>query len=62
MIKSTLAREDDGTIQINFVIPKKEIDAQKEEVVKEMAKNLKVPGFRKGNVPTSVAEKKFRFK
>ncbi len=57
MIKSTVAREDDGTVQINFNIPKKEIDAKKEESIKEAAKKLTIPGFRKGNVPIEVAKK-----
>ncbi len=58
MIKSTLAREDDGTIQINFEIPQIEIEIQKAAVIKEMAKTLNVAGFRKGKVPAEVAEKK----
>ncbi|MBI1864103.1 hypothetical protein HYS03_02760 [Candidatus Woesebacteria bacterium] len=57
MIKSTLAREDDGTIQINFEVPQKEVNDKKVTVVKEMAKTLTVAGFRKGKVPVDVAEK-----
>ncbi len=47
----TIARSDDGTIQITFVIPNATIKSNQEKVAKELGKNIEVPGFRKGNAP-----------
>lgn len=58
MVKNTLARLDDGTIQINFAVPKTEIDKNQEVVLAEMAKTVTAPGFRKGKVPLETAREK----
>ena len=47
----TVARSDDGTIQINFTIPYTVIVDIREKVVKDLAKEIDVPGFRKGKAP-----------
>ncbi len=49
--KSVLAREDDGTIQLTLTIPQDEIKKREQEVLVELAKNIEVPGFRRGNAP-----------
>ena len=48
---STLARSDDGTIQITFTVPFPDIQKAKEEAAKELASNVDVPGFRRGMAP-----------
>lgn len=50
-ITSVIAREEDGTIQITFTIPYAIIKKAQEETVVEMAKDIEVPGFRKGMAP-----------
>lgn len=50
-VQSTVAKTDDGTIQINFVIPWKLVDTTRDEVLEETAKDIEVPGFRKGKAP-----------
>lgn len=56
-IRSTLAKEDDGTIQINLTIPR-EIVAEKEDgAILKLIKNLEIPGFRKGTAPKNIASK-----
>jgi FKBP-type peptidyl-prolyl cis-trans isomerase (trigger factor) len=50
-ITSVVARETDGNIQITFTIPWAEIQKAEEETVAEMAKDIDIPGFRKGNAP-----------
>lgn len=50
-VTSVIAREADGTIQITFTIPFPLIKKAKEETIAEMAKDVEVPGFRKGNAP-----------
>ncbi len=58
MIKNTLARLDDGTIQINFSVPSAEIENAKNSALEELAKNVAVPGFRKGKAPVEKANEK----
>lgn len=50
---STVARSDDGTIQITFTIPYSDINKVQEEVAQEIGKDIEVPGFRKGMAPIS---------
>lgn len=51
MVTTNIARTDDGTIQINFSIPKSEIDKAQESALSDLAKNITVAGFRKGKAP-----------
>jgi len=55
-ISSTLAKGDDGTIQITLTIPQNLISKYKDEVLKELAENTEIPGFRKGKAPLSKIE------
>lgn len=57
-ITSTVARESDGTVQINFTIPFALIKKAKEDTVAEMAKDIEIPGFRKGKAPLKKAAEK----
>ncbi len=43
--------------ELVFEIPAKEFDKFYEESLKELSKDLKISGFRKGKIPTEVAEK-----
>lgn len=52
-ITSVIAKEADGNIQITFTIPSALIAQAQEETVAEMAKDIEVPGFRKGSAPLS---------
>jgi FKBP-type peptidyl-prolyl cis-trans isomerase (trigger factor) len=56
-ITSNVARSSDGTIQINFIIPKKLAEKTQDTVIKELAKNIELPGFRKGKAPVSKVKK-----
>lgn len=51
MAKAVIVKQDDGEIQITFTIPFSEIKKGQEETVAEMAKDIEVPGFRKGKAP-----------
>jgi FKBP-type peptidyl-prolyl cis-trans isomerase (trigger factor) len=57
-ITSILARESDGNIQITFTIPFALIEKAQEETVTEMAKDIEIPGFRKGTAPISKVREK----
>jgi len=50
-VKSVIARSDDGTIQITFTIPYLKIEKAKNETLEELAKEIEIPGFRKGKAP-----------
>lgn len=49
--KAVLAREADGTIQLNLTIPQTEVKKTEQEVLTELAKTVEIPGFRKGYAP-----------
>ena len=51
MTESTIARTDDGTIQITLTIPWSKISEEKMHVAKELGQDIVVPGFRKGKAP-----------
>jgi FKBP-type peptidyl-prolyl cis-trans isomerase (trigger factor) len=57
-ITSVIARESDGNIQITFTIPYSLIEKAKEETIAEMAKDIEIPGFRKGTAPLSKVQEK----
>lgn len=46
-----VAKLEDGTVQLTFTIPWKDISEKREETAKELAKNIEIPGFRKGHAP-----------
>ncbi len=50
-ITSTVAKEDNGNIQITFTIPYTEVLSSQQKVIEEYAKEAEIPGFRKGNAP-----------
>ncbi|MCX7928249.1 MAG: trigger factor [Patescibacteria group bacterium] len=47
----TVARSDNGNIQITFTFPKEEVKKAQEEALKEIGQSITVPGFRKGKAP-----------
>lgn len=56
-VSSTLARQADGTIQITVSIPAKRVKEAQEAALAELAREVEVPGFRKGKAPQEVAQK-----
>lgn len=57
-VTSVIAKESDGNIQITFTIPYSLIQKAQEETILEMAKDIEVPGFRKGTAPISKVKEK----
>ncbi len=49
--KPTIAKSDDGTIQITITIPYTDIKKHKEEVANEYSDKVEIPGFRPGKAP-----------
>lgn len=57
-VSSVIAKESNGNIQITFTIPFILIKKAQEDAIAEMAKDVEIPGFRKGKAPlTKVADK-----
>lgn len=57
-VTHTLAKEDDGGIQITFTIPKEIVAEAKQKALAEIGQTLEIAGFRKGNAPISKVEEK----
>jgi len=57
-ITSVIAKETDGNIQITFTIPFSEVKKAQDETIKEFAKDIEIPGFRKGMAPLAKAAEK----
>lgn len=57
-ITSSLAKSDDGSIQITFTIPFSLVQNAKGEALVEFAKEVEIPGFRKGKAPQAQVEAK----
>lgn len=57
-VSSTVAKTDDGTLQITFSIPWKLVEKTRDEVIEEMAHDFEIPGFRKGKAPINKVKEK----
>lgn len=56
-MKSTLAKQDNGTIVLTIPISAEQVKKTLDEVVSEIVKNAELPGFRKGMAPKEMVEK-----
>jgi FKBP-type peptidyl-prolyl cis-trans isomerase (trigger factor) len=56
--KSTISREQNGTIKLTVVIPYSIVAKTREEVIESAVKTAELPGFRKGKAPRNLVEKK----
>jgi FKBP-type peptidyl-prolyl cis-trans isomerase (trigger factor) len=57
-ITSVIAREENGNIQITFTIPFELVKKEQDIVIKEFAKDMEIPGFRKGMAPLDKVSEK----
>jgi len=58
IMKTTLQKEADGTINISIPISQKDIIKTREEIVENYVKSADLPGFRKGKAPKKLVEEK----
>jgi trigger factor len=56
-MKTTVKHLSDTKVELTITLGKEELAAAEQVALTKLAKNIKVPGFRKGNVPASVAAK-----
>lgn len=56
-MKTTVKHLSDTKVELTITLGKSELEAAHHVAITKLAKNIKVPGFRKGKVPASVAAK-----
>lgn len=56
-MKHTLKKSSDTQVHITVELDAKDLATAKQAAVRELSKNVKVAGFRQGNVPANIAEK-----
>lgn len=56
-MKTTVKNLSDTRVELTISLDKKDLGAARHVALSKLAKSIKVPGFRKGKVPVSVAEK-----
>ena len=54
-----LTRLEKSNVKLSVTVPKDDVRAKYEDMLKDYTKNLQLPGFRKGKVPKEVLERKF---
>ncbi len=57
-MKSELKREENGNVVLTITVPWETVEKEREAVTAKLAKQVNVPGFRKGNVPAHIAKEK----
>lgn len=55
-MKSTLEEKGPTQVQLNIEVPPEELKEHKSETLKRLSREVKVPGFRQGKVPSTVLE------
>ena len=58
IMKSTIEKREDGTIELKLTIPSTIVKKETEIVIEEYAKSATLPGFRKGKAPKKLLEEK----
>lgn len=58
MSKAILAKQADGTIQLNITLGKEEVKKAYQKELAEASKKAKISGFRKGKAPKKLVEEK----
>jgi len=48
-----------SNVKLSITIPAEQVQSQYNEIIKKYAKNMQLPGFRKGKVPQNVLERKY---
>jgi trigger factor len=58
-ITKEIKRLEKSNISLKLTVPKEDVRAKYQEMLKEYTKSLQLPGFRKGKVPQEVLERKY---
>jgi len=58
-VSKEITHLEKSNVRLTLTIPKDEVASGYRDILNDYAKNVQIPGFRKGKVPTSVLERKF---
>jgi len=58
-VSKEITRLEKSNVKLSLTVPKEEVQAQYQDVLKDYTKNAQIPGFRKGKVPQEVLLRKF---
>ena len=58
-VTKKIEKLENSSVKLTVTIGKADVAASYNDVVAKYAKNIQIPGFRKGKVPVSVLEKKY---
>ncbi|MBO5691648.1 MAG: trigger factor, partial [Spirochaetaceae bacterium] len=58
-VTKEITKLENSAVKLTVTIPQKDVAAEYNESVAKYAKNVQIPGFRKGKVPASVLERKY---
>ena len=58
-VTKEITKLENSAVKLTVTIAKKDVAAGYQETITKYAKNIQIPGFRKGHVPVSVLERKY---
>jgi trigger factor len=58
-VSKEITRLEKSNVKLSVTVPKEEVQAQYQDVIRDYTKNAQIPGFRKGKVPQEVLLRKF---
>jgi len=58
-VSKEIKRLERSNVSLSVTVPKEDVRAQYNDMMKEYTKSIQLPGFRKGKVPQEVLERKF---
>ncbi len=58
-ITKEVTKLENSAVKLTVTIPKKEVEAGYNDLLKKYSKTIQIPGFRKGHVPVNVLERKY---
>jgi trigger factor len=58
-VTKEITRLEKSNVKLTVTVPKEDVRAKYQDMLKEYTKNIQLPGFRKGHVPQEVLERKY---
>ena len=58
-VTKEITRLEKSNVKLTLTVPKEDVRSQYGDIIRDFAKEVQIPGFRKGKVPTEVLERKF---
>ena len=58
-VTKEITRLEKSSVKLSLTVPRDEVRSQYQELINDFAKNVQIPGFRKGKAPKDILERKF---